>query len=321
MHRLAALILATVLSATALAQRPGTPDWRALESETMQHFQALLRLDTSNPPGNEKLATDYLQRVLEREGIAARVFARDPNRPNLVARIKGNGGKRPLLLMGHTDVVTVDPKKWTFPPFSATRNGGYVYGRGTVDDKDNVVASLMTMVTLKRMSVPLKRDVIFLAEAGEEGTTRVGIDYMVQKHFPAIDAEFCLAEGGTVARMAGRIRYASVQSAEIDDNQRLYALMASMLRNNPQLFSLYVGYEDGSFLEMDFIDRAKPGFRASLNVDEDAVFRLVVISRTGKATAAAVTQYLSENLIQVAEVPGPTGPPRGELSSSAPSFI
>src|SRR5258708_6653901 len=73
----------------------------------------------------------------------------------------------------------------------------------------------------------------------------------------------------------------AVQSAEIDDNPRLYALMASMLRNNPQLFSLYVGYEDGSFLEMDFIDRAKPGFRASLNVDEDAVFRLVVISRTG----------------------------------------
>src|SRR3954468_23141588 len=98
----------------------------------------------------------------------------------------------------------------------------------------------------------------------------------------------------------------AVQSAEIEDNPRLYALMASMLRNNPQLFSLYVGYEDGSFLEMDFIGRAKPGFRASLNVDEDAVFRLVVISHTGKATAAAVTQYLSENLIQVAEVPGPT---------------
>jgi adenylate cyclase len=98
----------------------------------------------------------------------------------------------------------------------------------------------------------------------------------------------------------------AVQSAEIDDNPRLYALMASMLRNNPQLFSLYVGYEDGSFLEMDFIDRAKPSFRASLNVDEDAVFRLVLISRTGKANAASATQYLSENLIPVAEVPGPT---------------
>src|SRR3954453_14699931 len=126
-----------------LAQAPRTPDWKALENETMQHFQALLRLDTSNPPGNEKLATDYLQRVFEREGIASQVFALDPNRPNLVARIKGNGSKRPFLLMGHTDVVTVDPQKWTFPPFSATRDGGYVYSRGSLDDKPHVAAGLM----------------------------------------------------------------------------------------------------------------------------------------------------------------------------------
>ncbi|MQA29039.1 MAG: M20/M25/M40 family metallo-hydrolase [Luteitalea sp.] len=99
----------------------------------------------------------------------------NPNRVNVVARLKGNGAKRPLLLMAHTDVVTVDPRKWTFPPFSATRDGGYVYGRGAIDDKDNVVAALMTMLMLKRLNVPLDRDVIFLAEAGDEGTTRVGI--------------------------------------------------------------------------------------------------------------------------------------------------
>jgi adenylate cyclase len=93
----------------------------------------------------------------------------------------------------------------------------------------------------------------------------------------------------------------SIQSAEIEDNSRLYGLMASMLRNNPQIFNLYVGYEDGSFLEMDVIDRAKPGFRASLNVDEDAAFRLVIISRTGSAAVSPVTVYLSENLIQVGE--------------------
>ena len=97
----------------------------------------------------------------------------------------------------------------------------------------------------------------------------------------------------------------SIQEAEISDNSRLYSLMAAMLRNNPQLFNLYVGYEDGSFIEMDVIDRAKPAFRVGLHVDEDAAFRLVVISRT--AGAAPVTQYLSENLIQVAEVAGPTG--------------
>src|SRR5258708_23058734 len=99
----------------------------------------------------------------------------------------------------------------------------------------------------------------------------------------------------------------SIQSAEIDANSRLYGLMASMLRNNPQLFNLYVGYEDGSFLGMDVIDRANPGFRSSLQVDEDAAFRVVVISRTGSAAPKPITVFLSENLIQVAEIPGPTG--------------
>ncbi len=145
----------------------------------MEHFQAVLRFDTSDPPGNERPAAEYLKQVLEREGIATTVFELEPNRLNVVARLKGNGSKRPLLIMGHTDVVNVDPAKWTFPPFSATRNGGYVYGRGTVDDKDNVAAALMTMLLLKRSAVPLARDVIFLAEAGEEGTTRVGIQFMV----------------------------------------------------------------------------------------------------------------------------------------------
>ena len=97
----------------------------------------------------------------------------------------------------------------------------------------------------------------------------------------------------------------SIQEAEISDNSRLYSLMAAMLRNNPQLFNLYVGYEDGSFIEMDVINRAKAAFRVGLHVDEDAAFRLVVISRT--AGVAPITQYLSENLIQVAEVAGPTG--------------
>src|SRR6185369_12258615 len=169
--------------------RPGaqTPWNAAIEQETMQHFQALLRLDTSSPPGNEIRAVDYLAQVLKREGIPYEVFAKDPQRPNLVARIKGNGKKRPILVMGHTDVVTVDPKKWTFPPFSATRDGGYVYGRGTVDNKQDVAAGLMTMLRLKRDKVALDRDVVFLAESGEEGTTRVGIMFMANQHFDAID--------------------------------------------------------------------------------------------------------------------------------------
>jgi acetylornithine deacetylase/succinyl-diaminopimelate desuccinylase-like protein len=198
----------------AAAQTSAQPDWKAFEEETMRHYQALLRFDTMDPPGNEKPAADYLRQVLEKEGIATNVLALEPNRPNVVARLKGTGNKRPLLIMAHTDVVNVDPKKWTYPPFSATRNGGYVYGRGTVDDKDNVVAALMTALSLKRLSVPLDRDVIFLFEAGEEGATRVGIQFMVNQHFPEIDAEFCLAEGGGVVRQEGQVKYATVQTTE-----------------------------------------------------------------------------------------------------------
>jgi len=190
------------------------PDWTALEEETMRHFQALVRFDTSDPPGREQEAAEYLVNVLEAEGIPVETFALESHRPNVVARLAGNGSKKPLLIMAHTDTVNVDPAKWTFPPFAATRDGGYVYGRGTVDDKDNVVAALMAMLTLKRQNVPLDRDVIFLAEAGEEGATRVGIQYMVNQHLPEIEAEFCLAEGGGVTRQNGQVRYASVQTME-----------------------------------------------------------------------------------------------------------
>jgi acetylornithine deacetylase/succinyl-diaminopimelate desuccinylase-like protein len=204
----------TCVLVVARAQAPAQPDWAPLEAETLQHFQALVRMDTSDPPGNEQAAAEYLVQVLRREGIPVETFSREPHRPNVVARLKGTGAARPLLLMGHTDVVNVDPAKWTHPPFGATRDGGHVYGRGTLDDKDRVTAGLMTMLTLKRLNVPLARDVIFLAEAGEEGSTQIGIQFMVDNHFAAIDAEFCLAEGGSVTREGGQVRYASVQTIE-----------------------------------------------------------------------------------------------------------
>ncbi len=208
------LCFALLLASPVVAQQPNVPNWQQVEAETMQHFQALLRMDTSDPPGTEREAAEYLKQVLEKEGIPVEMFAIEPHRPNLVARLEGNGSKRPLLIMGHTDVVNVDPAKWTHPPFSATRAGGYVYGRGAVDDKDNVAAGLMLMLMLKRMNVPLDRDVIFLAEAGEEGTTRVGIQLMAREHFPRIEAEYCLAEGGGVTRVGGTVKYASVQTLE-----------------------------------------------------------------------------------------------------------
>ena len=214
MYRSLVAFLLLLGAASLQAQGSKEPDWPAIEAEALRHFQALVRMDTSDPPGGEKEAADYLARVLESEGIPVQLFALEVHRPNVVARLSGSGRKRPLLIMGHTDVVNVDPTKWVHPAFGAVRDGGYVYGRGTVDDKDNVTAALMAMLMLKRANVALDRDVIFLAEAGEEGATRIGIEYVVNEHFAAIDAEFCYAEGGNVIREAGAVRYASIQTTE-----------------------------------------------------------------------------------------------------------
>lgn len=212
LKRLPAAIAALILSSTSLhAQQT---DWSAVDAETLQHFQTIVRMDTSDPPGREIELTEYLVSVLEQEGIDVEVYSLNPERPNVVARLPGNGSKRPLLLMAHQDTVNVDPDKWVFPPFSAERDGGYIYGRGTVDDKDNVVAALMTLLLLKRSGAELDRDVIFLAESGEEGATEIGIQFMTEQHFDAIDAEHCIAEGGSVVRQGGQVHYAAVQAVE-----------------------------------------------------------------------------------------------------------
>jgi acetylornithine deacetylase/succinyl-diaminopimelate desuccinylase-like protein len=204
--------LAVLFVAGLAAQRgAASPDWPAVEAETLRHFQALIRFDTS---ASEKAAAAYLKDVLDQNGIAAEILFTDPERPNVVARLKGSGRKRPLLLLGHIDTVTVDAAKWRFPPFSATLDGGYVYGRGAIDDKDNLTAALETLLLLKRHDVPLDRDVILLAESGEEGASHLGIGYMIAQHYPAIDAEYCIAEGGDTIRERGEVRYATVQVTE-----------------------------------------------------------------------------------------------------------
>jgi acetylornithine deacetylase/succinyl-diaminopimelate desuccinylase-like protein len=187
------------------------PDWASVEAEALGHYQALIRFDTSV---SEKLEAEYIKRLFDEHGIPAQVLATDPQRPNVVARLKGSGRKRPLLLLGHLDTVSVDAAKWKFPPFSATRDGGFVYGRGAIDDKDNLAAALMTMLLLKRQNVPLDRDVILLAESGEEGASNLGMGFMVAEHYPLIDAEYCIAEGGDTIREGGQVRYAAVQVTE-----------------------------------------------------------------------------------------------------------
>ena len=211
--RLSIVLVLLMLCFSAQAQTK-QPDWNKLQDETMKHFQAILRINSSIATGSEAPVVEYLKSVLDKEGIPNKVFSNDPKHPNLVARLKGSGKKKPILVMAHTDVVSVDTTKWVHPPFSATREGGYVYARGSVDDKDNVVAALMVMIQLKRLNIALDRDVIFLAESGEEGNTSVGIEYMVNNHWPEIEAEYCFAEGGGVRRKEGKVVYAGIATTE-----------------------------------------------------------------------------------------------------------
>ena len=202
------------LLASALSLNAQTPDWSRINDEAMRNFQALVQIDSTDPPGNETRVAEYVKKTLEAEGIPVMMVAQDPARANIIARLKGNGSKRPLLIMGHSDTVRVDPAKWTFGPFSARRDGGYIYGRGTLDDKSDLLATMMTLLLLKRQNVPLDRDVIFVSEAGEEASTGPGIEYLVNQHWNDIDAEFCLAESGGVRLKGGKAEYALVETTE-----------------------------------------------------------------------------------------------------------
>ena len=192
-------------------------DWEKAKAETLLHYQSIVRLNTSNPPGNESSVVDYIKTILDREGIPYQVFAKVPGRGNLIARLKGNGSKRPLLILGHTDTVGVQREKWPVDPFGAVRKDGFIWGRGTTDNKDGVTAGLMVLLHLKRLGVELDRDVIYAAEASEEsatGATNVGIDYLVNDHWADIEAEYALAEGGFVHSENGRVRFVEIAATE-----------------------------------------------------------------------------------------------------------
>src|SRR3954451_17418461 len=216
MQRFLVLGLAVTSLCSMSAQAPAakTPlDWDKLQVEILERYRALVMLDTT--AGHETLAVDYLKKVLEAEGVPTKTFAMKPNRANLVARLKGNGSKRPLLILAHTDVVGVQREKWPVDPFGAVIKDGYIWGRGTEDDKPVLAANLITMLLLKRLNVPLDRDVIFLAESGEEADpTGVGINFMVREHFDEIDAEFALTEGGGATLDGGRVTMVEIGTAE-----------------------------------------------------------------------------------------------------------
>ena len=212
MRQFLCALLTALLSIAVPAQQK--PDFSAAGSEVTSILTGLVKIDTSNPPGNEIKAAQYIKTLLDREGIESEIFESAPGRGNIVARLKGNGSKRPLLLMGHLDVVGVEREKWTVDPFAAVIKDGYLYGRGASDDKAMTSACLETFLLIHRLKLPLDRDIIFLAEAGEEGTSQFGIGYMVKEHWDKIDSEFALNEGGTIHLDNGKVTDVQVATTE-----------------------------------------------------------------------------------------------------------
>ena len=195
-----------------------SPDWSSADPETVARLQDLIRFDTTNPPGNELPLARYLERVLQSEGIETTFFEPDKNRAAVIGRIRGTGAKRPVILLAHMDVVGVERASWSCDPFEGVVQGGYLYGRGAIDDKGMLAANLMTMLLLKRDlkrtgALP-SRDIVFVATSDEESGGTWGMGWLVDNHPELLDAEFALNEGGRTRIIEGGQTYLAVQSAE-----------------------------------------------------------------------------------------------------------
>ncbi len=221
----AAVVIVAVLGfcAGSLAADPGMASSR-IPAEHIQQYsdlavtwmQEYLRVDTTNPPGNEMRAVAFYKKILDAEGIENRVFEYAPGRGDLWARLPHTTAdpKRPIILLNHTDVVTSDASHWRMPPFSGAIKDGYLWGRGAQDMKDEGLAQLVAMVMLKREKIGLDRDVIFLAVADEEADG-TGTDWFIQNQRDLLgNAEFLINEGGENLLESGKVKYVGVDVGE-----------------------------------------------------------------------------------------------------------
>ena len=189
-------------------------DWSRYQDMAVELMQQYLRIDTSNPPGNEIETAKFLKRIFDQHGIENEVFEYKPGRANIIARLKGNGSKRPIILLSHTDVVTAEPASWEVEPFSAVIRNGYIYGRGALDMKGEGLLHLMTMILLKEEGPPLARDVIFLGTADEEVNDEGSLWMIANKAELFKNAEYLLTEGGDNLLEGEAVKVVGVDVAE-----------------------------------------------------------------------------------------------------------
>ena len=193
-----ALVLSIGLSPRALAAQD--VDWARTADEAVRALQEYVRIDTSNPPGRTTAAADFLTRRLEAEGVAVTRYESAPGKAIVLARLKGAGRAKPILLLHHMDVVPADASRWKTDPFSGALEDGHVWGRGSVDMKGTGIAHLLAFLTLKRQGVPLDRDVVLMAVPDEEIGGELGAAWMMEHHYAELDPEYVLDEGGFGSR-------------------------------------------------------------------------------------------------------------------------
>jgi acetylornithine deacetylase/succinyl-diaminopimelate desuccinylase-like protein len=191
-------------------------DWQGLEEQAVALLSRYVQIDTTNPPGNELKAAQFLKSILDREGIEARILESAPGRANIYARLRGDGSKKAVVLMHHMDVVPADAKLWRVPPFSGAVKDGVIWGRGTLDNKGAGIFQLLTLVALKRQNLPLKGDVIFLGTADEEAGGELGAGFVLEKHADLFkDVGVVFNEGGGIrVGESGRANLYSVRVTE-----------------------------------------------------------------------------------------------------------
>ncbi len=213
---------ATVSGSTAspyTVRAPAPPgfDRSAAQRSTQAHLTRLIGINTQNPPGNEIATARYFDSVFKGiPGVETRILDAGNGRANFVARLRAtNATGRPALVMGHMDVVGADTTKWTTNAFEAVVRDDYLYGRGAIDDKGMLAATATVLTELSKQRGSLKRDIIFLATAGEEGGPSVGIDWVLEHHPDVLgNAEFALNEGGRIRVANGIIRTVNIQTTE-----------------------------------------------------------------------------------------------------------
>src|ERR1700738_2356031 len=195
----------------ASAQAPSPqPDLAKLADEAQGWLADMIRINTSNPPGNEMRPAKYIAGLLQKEGILNEVLEIPPGCVVGVGRLLAGPLPNPanaLLLVAHQDTVGVDPAKWSVDPFGAVIREGYLYGRGAMDDKGMLAANLATIIALKRTGARLARDVIFLATADEEQGGSASIKVVVEKYWDKIACAYSLNEGGRIMLKDGKVQY------------------------------------------------------------------------------------------------------------------